>query len=335
MQAPVCRDCFTGTLRDDATPTGHEEVIYGLPTYVTRPEPGVKPLGTVVFITDAFGWKLRNSRTLADAYAKRVPCIVYVPDFMNGHAFPESLLSAVEPPPTVPPTTLTGRLFTHLRSALTALRLLPTVLLFLFRTRQSVTHPRVLAFLTALRTTTTTTTTTTKVGVAGFCWGGLHTILLTHDVPRNRYRIATAAQQGGNEGPGEEERPLIDCGFTAHPSLLSFPAHIERVERPLSVAIGDEDAYVGRENVALMERVLGGKNEADAEGGGGAGAGAGGDGGEPEGVVLGRGPRYEMVMYPGARHGFAVRGNREDPAQREMGEQCEDQAVRWFRVWFR
>lgn len=84
MEAPVCPDCFTGTLRGDETPAGHEEVINGLPTYVTRPDAGVEPLGSVVFLTDAFGWKLRNSRVLADAYAKRVPCIVYVPDFMNG-----------------------------------------------------------------------------------------------------------------------------------------------------------------------------------------------------------------------------------------------------------
>jgi hypothetical protein len=84
MEAPVCPDCFTGTIRGDITPTGHEEVINGLATYVTRPDAGVEPSGSVVFLTDAFGWKLRNSRALADAYAKRVPCIVYVPDFMNG-----------------------------------------------------------------------------------------------------------------------------------------------------------------------------------------------------------------------------------------------------------
>ncbi|KAH6853252.1 hypothetical protein B0I37DRAFT_348722 [Chaetomium sp. MPI-CAGE-AT-0009] len=309
MQAPVCRDCFTGTLRGDATPTGREEVIYGLPTYVTGPDPGVKPIGTVVFITDAFGWKLRNSRTLADAYAKRVPCIVYVPDFMNA-----------------PPTTLTGRLSAGLRKALTTLGLLPTILRFLFRTRQSVTHPRVLAFLTALRTANNTTNANDsdripdKVAAAGFCWGGLHTVLLTHDVARNRYRTADG-----------EERWLIDCGFTAHPSLLSFPSHIEGVVRPLSVAIGDVDEYVGRDKVRLMERVLGAKNEADAE----AAAGDGGGGGGGEGGLLERGPRYEMVVYPGARHGFAVRGNREDPLQREKGEQSEDQAVRWFRLWFR
>lgn len=90
MQAPMCRDCFTGTLRGDVIPTGTEETIHGIPTYVARPKPDLhlEPLGTVVIIPDAFGWKLRNTRALADAYADRVPCTVYVPDFMNGNSTP-------------------------------------------------------------------------------------------------------------------------------------------------------------------------------------------------------------------------------------------------------
>ncbi|KAH6651269.1 hypothetical protein F5144DRAFT_617875 [Chaetomium tenue] len=283
MQAPVCPDCFTGTIRGDVTPTGHEEVINGLPTYVTGPEPGVQPLGSVVLITDAFGWKLRNSRVLADAYAKRVP------------------------------------------KALTALRLLPTILLFLFHTRQSVAHPRVLAFVTALRAANTTTTNPNptypspflpapnKIGIAGLCWGGLHAVLLTHDTPRNR--------TGDSNGDGASQ-PLIDCAFTAHPSLLSFPGHIEGVVRPLSVANGDDDRYMGKEKMGVLVRVLEGKNMVDA----GGEVGGGGDGG--------LGPRYEAVVYPGAKHGFAVRGDKADPMQRERGEQSEDQAVMWFQRWF-
>ena len=79
-----CNECYTGTIRGDAVPKGREEVVHGLPTYVTGPEDGVTPLGTVVFLTDAFGWKFRNSRALADSYARRVPCTVYVPEVMNG-----------------------------------------------------------------------------------------------------------------------------------------------------------------------------------------------------------------------------------------------------------
>jgi dienelactone hydrolase len=80
----VCADCFRGTLRGDAVLTGTEAQIHGNPTYVARPEDGVEPRGLVVIIPDAFGWKLKNTRALADNYARRAEVLVYLPDFMNG-----------------------------------------------------------------------------------------------------------------------------------------------------------------------------------------------------------------------------------------------------------
>jgi hypothetical protein len=43
---------------------------------------------------------------------------------------------------------------------------------------------------------------------------------------------------------------------------------------------------------------------------------------------------HEAVVYPGAKHGFAVRGDLGDPLQRERGEKSEEQAVVWFRRHF-
>ncbi len=40
----------------------------------------------------------------------------------------------------------------------------------------------------------------------------------------------------------------------------------------------------------------------------------------------------EVVLYPGAKHGFAVRGS--DSKQVELGMQAQDQAVSWFRRQF-
>jgi len=81
--AGYCRDCFTGTVQTDVAPTGTEQVVHGRRTYVATPGPDTAPLGTVVILTDAFGWRFPNTRTLADAYACRVPCTVYIPDFMD------------------------------------------------------------------------------------------------------------------------------------------------------------------------------------------------------------------------------------------------------------
>ncbi|KAK3497347.1 uncharacterized protein B0T23DRAFT_81581 [Neurospora hispaniola] len=101
ISIPVCADCFKGTLRGDVIPSGHEDVIHGLPTYIATPKwkPWVKPLGTVVLTTNAFGWSLRNTRALADSYARRVSCILYVPDCMDGKAIPLSLMASFESKP--------------------------------------------------------------------------------------------------------------------------------------------------------------------------------------------------------------------------------------------
>jgi hypothetical protein len=84
--AGYCRDCFTGTVETDGAHTGTEQEVHGLPTYVATPGPGIEPLGTVVILTDAFGWRFPNTRSLADSYARRIPCTVYVPDIMNGQS---------------------------------------------------------------------------------------------------------------------------------------------------------------------------------------------------------------------------------------------------------
>lgn len=110
------------------------------------------------------------------------------------------------------------------------------------------------------------------------------------------------------------EYPLIDCAFTAHPSLLSIPKHIHQVIQPLSVASGSEDTYLSEAKLKVVVEILEGKNKTLEE--------AGGE------------KRYEGVVYPGAKHGFAIRGDRADPEIREKGEQSEVQAVEWFKKWF-
>ncbi|VBB71409.1 Putative protein of unknown function [Podospora comata] len=269
MQAPFCRDCFTGTLRGDITPVGTEQTVHNVPSYVSLPPEGARSLGTVVIITDAFGWKLRNTRVLADAYARRVPCTVVVPDFHKGTSLTEKFLILADALPT-------ANIFTKIW---TYVRVVPELVRFLLYNRYAVAAPRVNAFFHSLRQELGPSG---KIGVAGFCWGGLYTIRLTHMSP-----------------------PLVNCAFTAHPSLISVPADINKVkdETPLSIANGDDDQYLRR---AKMETVV--KMLRDRE-------------------------RHEVVVYEGAKHGFAVRGDIGDPKQKERGQGSEDQAVGWFRRW--
>ena len=43
--------------------------------------------------------------------------------------------------------------------------------------------------------------------------------------------------------------------------------------------------------------------------------------------------RCELVVYEGAKHGFAVRGNPEVERELRQGVEAEDQAVKWFTKW--
>lgn len=79
----ACKDCVAGTLHE-GTPAGREETVHGRLTYVTEPPDGAAAKGIVVIVPDAFGWKLVNTRILADKYAERCQVTVYVPDFMDG-----------------------------------------------------------------------------------------------------------------------------------------------------------------------------------------------------------------------------------------------------------
>jgi len=177
------------------------------------------------------------------------------------------------------------------------LRLLIIVLPFIFFTRQSICKPRIFDFFTALRTSPTPfPTPDLKIGAAGFCWGGLYTVLLAADRPSSRVHAY---------GSADTLKPLIDAGFTAHPSLLKMPRDIENVNLPLSMALGDEDLYMKAPMVLRMKAILEEK-----------------DGG------------HEVNIMPGAKHGFAIRNNPEDKLQMECAERAEVQAMEWFGKLF-
>ena len=151
----------------------------------------------------------------------------------------------------------------------------------------AITLPRVVKWLQTLRAHEAAAL---PVGVAGFCWGGLHTMRLCHD-----------------DHKAADGRPLLDAAFTAHPSFIKIPEDPEKCTLPLSVCIGDADLAVKAPAARRMKAVL------DAK--------------DPE--------RFEMVILHGAMHGFAVRGQVDDPKQLEHTQVAEDQAVAWFDRWLK
>jgi hypothetical protein len=84
-QKMSCPDCFRG--HDHHGPiSGTETVMHGLNTYVTSPpeDSDTQSGNVIVIFSDAFGWGTVNLRKLADTYARRTGCRVYLPDFMYG-----------------------------------------------------------------------------------------------------------------------------------------------------------------------------------------------------------------------------------------------------------
>ena len=158
---------------------------------------------------------------------------------------------------------------------------------FMYRNRFSLCWPRVTSFLRALRGDGGASL---PVGIAGFCWGGLHAVKLTHDTADTK----TA-----------DGRPLADAFFTAHPSNLTIPQDIANVKGKLSIAIGDDDAVMGIKQVRAAQEILTGKRDVDTE----------------------------LVIYPGAKHGFSIRASRAQPDSKEtkQAEEAEKQAISWFK----
>ncbi len=166
---------------------------------------------------------------------------------------------------------------------------------FMIACRQSVTKPILFDFVKALRSDPETANM--KIGAAGFCWGGPFVFQLAHDTPSSR------VQRLGSES-GQLQR-LIDAGFTAHPSGVSMPSDIQNLATPVSVAVGDVDMVWKLDSIKEAQKIVEKKKAGD----------------------------YEVVIYPGGKHGFAVRGDPSDPQQKVMGDQAEEQALKWFGKW--
>ncbi|KAH8734207.1 dienelactone hydrolase [Ilyonectria robusta] len=77
--------CFQGS-EWGGEPSGVEGELAENDTYITGQESdnGL----AILIIHDAFGWKFRNIRLLADKFARELNAIVYVPDFFGGMSLP-------------------------------------------------------------------------------------------------------------------------------------------------------------------------------------------------------------------------------------------------------
>jgi dienelactone hydrolase len=99
---------------------------------------------------------------------------------------------------------------------------------------------------------------------------------------------------------------LVDAGFTAHPSPMKFPDAWDSVQKPLSLSIGDVDMALKVDAVRKIKELMEEKKEAG---------------------------QHEVVIIPGAKHGFAIRANPKDEDQVKSAGEAATQALSWFGKW--
>lgn len=288
----------------------------------------------MVLLHDMFGWKLPNSRLLADRFASSLGVTVYLPDFFSGeqlHPADWDHLVAER-----------KGFFSKVAQGFQFMVALPKLLSFMKRHGAPVVRPHMDRFLAHLRAVEGAQ----RIGAIGYCWGGRYAVLLTHLQPAPPPASSAAAPEsaaaaGGAGAPAKEapaaavlaQRPAVDVAVSCHPSLLEVPAELAPTAAPILFVCADKDDLFTPAAVASAKHVAEERSKAAAAGSapassGGAAATAGAATTAAAGSA---GMPISFAHYPGTRHGFAVRGDDSDPAIAAARQKAFDDAVAFLR----
>lgn len=276
--------CASGSLHT-GKPTGEISKLHGFDVYIASPAPNI-PKGIVVILPDIFGWTLPNTRILADSFAAKGDFLVMLPDLMNGNVFPQDLIISIKALDATGP-------FAWLIKGYHFLKLVWRGWPFLKNDKAHLVRPRVISFFRGLASSHPGL----PVATAGYCWGGQWVVELCKNSEDQR---------------NEDGKPLVVCGFTAHPSRLKIPTDFEEVQMPLSVAAAGIDQQIPVAKAKQIEGILKAKTAKTKD----------------------YGVEHEFKMYEGVHHGFAIRADENEGHEKECGKKAEEQAVQWFTKWF-
>lgn len=134
----------------------------------------------------------------------------------------------------------------------------------------------------------------TKIGMVGMCWGGRYAIRAGLE----NYQIEIAGQK--------TKMPLVDAVVALHPSNMVLPADVSKPVVPMSFGWGQEDSAVSIKLKGQTEAIH-----------------------AKEKVAV----EMQHKVYTPGRHGFSVRGNPDDPAERKCLEDSVTQVLDWFKRW--
>ncbi|KAI8928974.1 dienelactone hydrolase [Entophlyctis helioformis] len=211
-KAGMCADCAQGHVWT-GEPTGTESRLGALDVYIATPpasaSPASAPKGAVLFIHDAFGWKLPNSRLLCDKLASLTGFTVFMPDFYTGDSLgpTTSVEHLFEDKPTM---------FGRFVQGVQFMAFLPTMLTFINRHGPAETLPLLQSALTDIHAAVPGA----KIGAVGYCWGGKYALRL------------------GAMG-------LVTASIAAHPSVVDVATDVRGTTAATLLLLAESDFAFG------------------------------------------------------------------------------------------
>jgi dienelactone hydrolase len=170
---------------------------------------------------------------------------------------------------------------------------MPTFLMWMTRHGKEKSEQDCMEFLQKLRRATPVDR---KIGMVGFCWGG-------------KYAVRAGLKEHMIDIQGEK-KTLVDAVVALHPSHLVVPDDVENLVMPTSFGWGVKDDAVKFAQKGEVENCHAQAQKAGK-----------------------KVPDLEHKVYEPGRHGFAVRGNPDDPQERKCLEDSEKQVLDWFKRW--
>lgn len=207
MTSELKECCVTGHIHS-GHPQGSEMTMGSLSTYIAKPENETSSgSAAIVIISDIFGYRLPNTRLVADEYAKN-GFVTYIPDLLDNNAMDIKHLKTLAPwPEQKADQTMLGKVGA---TASVGLDMAP----WLYRHRSAVVLPKLQLFLKGVKASHS------KLYTLGYCWG-------------SQYAFMSA-------DPNSELSEGVDAAAACHPSMVNADV-VAKATKPITVAAGEID----------------------------------------------------------------------------------------------
>lgn len=99
----------------------------------------------------------------------------------------------------------------------------------------------------------------------------------------------------------DNDYPSLDAAVANHPSFLSVPDEVKAVNKPVLIQVGDSDAMLSADQAKECKEIFSGKADS------------------------------EVTIFPGAVHGFTVRGDQNNEKEKQHKTEAADAAIKFLQ----